>query len=519
MASLKIVDFASPMQVVSGSEQDVVRIKGFASVSALDRSDEIVPDPREFNIPRFMTRPLLMVNHKFIKDEYGVGRTAGQVTKSVPVAVVEITDTEVKVKGLEDESFIDSLCRDCAPELSIGDRGLFIHADVSHPYAQELVLSGELRGLSWRGYVRKASKADCSGIVCTTLQQIDLIEISVVHNPNQPHSNFKVVRNKGEETEILDSDLNDFSVYAIRFPKDNFETLESVKNYMSIHVIKSDDLSEDESSYVATLVTPSAMETNESVSISMGGVEMIAAPLKDKDDLIGLHVGNLTTNPVEGSPMANEKLRVFLLDEKGLADRFPGLSTQVMKSVATAEGDIEILTMEFPEEVAAEDVSTEPSVESEAVDAIPETPEETPVEPSIDETPAPAAESIDDLKAQIADLQAKLDGLSEPAPEPETEAISETDPGDEPKDNGITIVEKEHDEVLDRLNKLTASFEAMQQENQKLRETTISLQNRLDSKTPNRSPREEVFEVSKSDATPKEVVGAVLGRTFFTHGN
>ena len=546
MPNVSIFNFNSPLEI--HEEGSTVTIKGFASVSEMDRTNEIVADPREFNIPRFMTSPTLMVNHKFINDEYGNARSAGKVTLAVAVRIKSITEDEVIVQGLDNPEFTDSVCRACAPELEVGDLGLFIHAEVTSPVAKEMVLSGEVGGLSWRGYTRKRERAVCEGgTACVSLKNIDLMEISLVHNQCQPQSTFMIAKSVDGEVSLTKADLSSLSTYAIRFSKATFPTPDYVETYMAEHSLSSKSIEEDAQSYVAYLASPSAMETEKSVSISIGGVELISAPDKNQDELIGLHVGNLTTNPVKENPMASQKnLRVFLLDEKGLADRFPGLATQSMKTVATAEGEaIEIYTMEFPEV----DESTDTSVDSIETPVVSDVVTEIVAEVSTEVVPAdstkPNGEDVASLRAQFDALKAQLNALGasiivtpvvlekevevvadavtetpepvavEAAVEVTAEVPAETAPIVEATQ---VVVEKSTDPVLAQLQLLTDTMKSISAENAKLRETTVALQTRLDSQTPSHDPREEDFMVQKSasEVSPRDLVGGFAGRTFFT---
>ena len=550
-----IFNFHSPIEW--REEEDQISIKGFASVNQMDREREIVKDPREFNIPGFMTSPTLMVNHEFLRDQYGNRRSAGTVTKAVAVSVKAVLDDEVIVEGL-DEDFTDSICRSCAPDLSVGDLGLFIYADVHHEIAKEMVTSGEVGGLSWRGITRRRERSMCEGLQCVALKEIDLMEVSLVHNQCQPQSTFMIAKSVDGKVSLTEADLSSLSTYAYRFPKANFPTLDRVEAYLGEHSLASKSVSETDESFVAWLATPSAMETEKSVSIQIGGVELISAPDKNQDTLIGTHVGTLTTNPVtETNPMASQKnLRVFLIDEEGLAERFPGLTTQTMKSVATAEGEaMEICTMEFP---CDETVEASPEATSEETETEAEASEEvvaedvTVVEDAVEATSEAADDASqpngddEDLQAQIADLREQLNALTasntpdseEVTEEMETPAVDAevavdaeaTTEADVPVEDAEAVTETEPvsedtaemsakmaDQVSAQLQTLTETLKSVQSENEKLRETTVALQTRLDSQTPSHDPREEDFISAKSadEVSAKQRLGGFAGRTFF----
>lgn len=504
MSSVKVLNLSSGLEATEKAEDtsSVVTIKGFASVSRLDRDREIVDDPREFDIKTFMASPTLLMNHKFIADEFGNDNTAGVVTATVPAYVAEIEGETIKVHSLEDNQFVDSLSLKIAPNLKVGDRGLFIRADVRHPLAKQKVLTGEMGGLSWRGWTRKFQSV-CDGQPCKVIRNVDLIEISLVHHPNQPQSTFMLAKSLDGEVRFSNEELDKYPVYGMRFDKNRYPSAKTVRAYMEAKSLDISQLDEDENSYVAYLATPAKFEVEKSISISVGETELISAPERSSDELIGVHVGNLKTNPVneekqmadqpQAEPVKTEtakRLRLYLLNEQGLLDRFPGLLTQSMKSVVTTDGEeIEILTLELPkDEPAAEPAKN--------------------VEPVVEANTAELKSELAALKDQLSEMKGLL----------EIRTAEKTDPAPEPVTESVADPASELDLIKSELEAQTAKYADVEKQNQELRDTLKSLVDRFNKQIPAHAARDERLEPAQksvADENPIDIVGRVVSRTFF----
>lgn len=484
MSTLKYVNFSSPMETKESGE--IAVIKGFASVSNVDREREIVVDPREFDVATFMASPTLLMDHKFVKDEYGNDSTAGVVKKAIPSYVKSITDSTIEVFSLESDEFVDSISKSIAHTLKEGDRGLFITAEVRHPIAVKKVLNGEMGGLSWRGIVKNKQKSVCpDGHACNLMRDIDLFEISIVHNQAQSQSTFMVEKSeKGEQVKVSVDPFKS-SIYGMRFLKTLYPSVKTVHAYMDARKLVAKSLEETDEFYVAYTDSPDHFETSKSFAVPMGGVEFVMAPEIQDKDVVLPHVGDLNTKPVqESKPMADtqKKLRLFMLNEQGLLDRFPGVKTYVMKSVMTEDGEaIDVLTLDLPEEPAVE-----------VVDEV-ETEVETPAEEVVAETSEPT--EIEKLQATIAELKAAFEAKAEPEAKPEP-----------------TDVEK----LTAQLEETQKAFADVKEQNDKLRDIFTKLAEKDQNSTPSRCDRSESVTQKSVGAEPTndDIVKSFFGRSF-----
>lgn len=478
---------------------DSVTIKGFASVAKIDRDREIVDDPASFDVPTFMSSPTLLMNHKFLKDEYGNDSSAGIVTLAVPSYIYDQTDDEFIVHSLQDNKFVDTLAKSIAPKLKVGDRGLFIQAEVRHPIAKEKVLSGELGGLSWRGFVNSRVNSICDGIPCKALRQIDLIEISIVHHQNQPQSTFMMAKSaNGDNVEIPFNHLSEYPVYGIRFSKSRYPSAAVVSEYMKALNISVDSLEEDAETYVAYTQPLAKFNTAKSLSGIIGDLEVILAPQRQSNDMIMKPVSKPITTPVkEVNPVAetSKKLRLYLLNEQGLLTRFPGLLTQSMKSVLTVDGDeIEIFTMELPDETPVAVV--EESVDNPSEEVVSQL--DAVVEDAVQVDP------LEMLRREIEALKLRLEG-NVPVEAVVEEIVAEV------------VVDKSPE-----IQKLKSDLEAsiaktlkIENQNQELQESVKSLIDKVNKQLPNQPSRDEVIDTQKSLGTPQDQMGSFISRTFF----
>jgi len=481
VVSLKFVNASAPFEATAGEQ--IVTIKGFASVSQIDRDNEIVPDPREFDVDTFMASPTLLMDHKFIKDEFGNDSVAGVVTKAVASYVKSITDDLIEVSSLDGDIPVGTLDRKIAPSLKGGDRGLFITAEVRNPIAISKILGGEMGGLSWRGIARKKTVGVCGTTICNQLKEIDLIEISIVHNQAQRQSTFMVAKTDKGDTRLEPIDFSRTGIYGLRLNKHQYPSRKTVEAYLEAKRLVAKSIEESDDSFVAYTDDREHYQCSKSVAIEMGGIEFIAAPENEQNEIVVTHVGQLNTKPLTEKQMAEtqKKLRLFLLNEQGLLTRFPSVKTQVMKSVATSEGEeIEILTLEFPEDVTVVD---EPKAETSLV--------------SEEKTEKPS--EIDSLVKQVEELKLLIEAASKPA---QTEAATEP-----AKVDPVEEISKQLAESSKRLDDVQA-------ENAKLKDVLQSLIEKYQDQVPAHGARAEQLEKSVGKTDPSAVFGSFIARSF-----
>jgi len=408
------------------SEDNVTLIKGFASTDLLDRTREFV-DPTSFDIPTFLNSPTLLRNHKFITDKYGNERAAGRVTMAVPAIIREESPEnplEWVVRAIETDEFVSTWPKSKSPNMLIGDRGLFVIAEVTHPEVIAQVLSGELGGFSWKGY---SQSQQCANGICE-LKAIDLVEITVCNMPCQSQSTLMV-------TSMDDPNLNtqvslkDCSIYKIQFDKHSYN-LEDIKEYTKSLNTDTHSISENSDSFFLSVGESSLVDATNSFSIRVGDRNLIAAPKKKTEILEVPYVGAIQSTVIEENKMdqipetqvaevAVPAVKLFLLDLESLQAQIPGVIIAHSKSTILEDVPVEMHTLLIPEaaeEAPAEEVVAEVLAVEEvvAVEPVAETVEEVvAVEDVVEEVVAVevvAEESeISKLTAVVIGLSSKLD--------------------------------------------------------------------------------------------------------------
>jgi hypothetical protein len=220
-----------------------VLIKGFASTSVVDRNNEVVRSPLEFDLKTFSNSPQLLLNHKYILTEDGNEVAAGSIKKTIPSYIKMEDPSDSKfwlVFSLLDDSFVSKWEKNKSPLLSEGDKGLFILAEVTNEFAKDLVLRGEVGSFSWRGFVIKSQAEDIEAV---ELRLIDLIEISIVHIQSERGSTF-VMADLNDPIVTKEVDLDDCCLYQLRFNKKDYSIEDIVGVTKSLGLSKS-DVSED----------------------------------------------------------------------------------------------------------------------------------------------------------------------------------------------------------------------------------------------------------------------------------
>jgi len=266
----EIVRGSVPMVTEIDSETDeVVSIKGFASVETEDRSGELVP-PEEFNLEQFLVSPVLLVNHEFWRDGSGNNISVGKVA-SLHVAKLERIPGDKEnfsVRDVKTREVISKFPRNKIPNLRHGDRGLFVFAEVTQPEVAKMIQRGELGAFSWRGLAQIESRFNSeTQRVQKVWKDIDLMEISVVHMPDNINSTFAVASK---------------SAHIVKLYKSSFKSPGDVKDYLQHHNLSCDAVAEKDEAYYCRQLHSDRLELNKLSVVKMAeGVDIIVGPLKD----------------------------------------------------------------------------------------------------------------------------------------------------------------------------------------------------------------------------------------------
>jgi hypothetical protein len=336
-----------------------VFVKGFASVETEDRQGEIV-DPLEFNADTFVNTGTLLRNHKYISDAYGNHVTAGKVIAAEPAEIYEIKDGLMSIKSIRTGDHITELLEEKHPELVVGDRGLFVVAEVTNSLAKSEVEKGILNAFSWKGYTSKEQDGRS-----VRLKSVDLSEISLVHQPVQNQSIY--VRIKDTDAKIL---ANKLRITKLKFRSQSYKSLSEVKDYLSKRDIHPLEIRQSPSGYVAVLEDVSKYEVAKSVCIESDGCDLIAAPIKDVDqDFVASFPGEEPTTLVgeDETSMSQDptptperqSYRFCVVDEAILQKLFPNSGrSEVLKSSTLALEDGEVANVEvFQVDISDEEIS------------------------------------------------------------------------------------------------------------------------------------------------------------------
>lgn len=375
---LQLLDSVSFFDVFKSSESDVRIIKGFGSTTGIeniDRDGEFVTSPFEFDLATFKNSPQLLLDHDYIKTPEGNQVAAGKVTKAIPayIAAEDPVDSSYwVVKSLTTDDFVSLWPKSKSPSLSFGSQGLFIVAEVSNPFAINLVDKGELGAFSWRGFATTESNGYVSA-----LKNIDVVEFSIVHTQSERSSTFMLV-DQDDPTNKLEVDFTDCELCSLQFSK-NVHTLIDVQQYTKKFNLSEYVLSESQDSYLLTngnVVVEKAFEYCQG-----NGISVLASPsskLKTKEFTLSQFP---QTNPIlENNLMENETSKeavvpatLLLVDLETFKSKVKNVTIEHSKSTMIADHPAEIYTAivdEVIDEVAVEDVADEVVVEDVVVDEV-----------------------------------------------------------------------------------------------------------------------------------------------------
>ena len=357
-----------------------VKVAGFASVQHVDRDGDVA-FAQEFDIETYLNSPALLFNHEMIKDQFGNQKAAGHVEMAVP-AYIEKENPEDSsvwiVKSIATDEFVALWPKEKSPQIEVGDRGLFVIAEVTHPEVVKRVKNGELGAFSWRGFSR-ATPNEFGG---NDLKSIDLIEISVVNMPCQNQSTFKIT-SEADPTVNMELALKDCVPYRLKFNKSkySYKNVQSYTKKFSAH-----KLSHTNDAYYVDFGDTSLIDCTKSFALPLGDqMTLIAAPKDEEKISVAEHVGQIKTNSIsEDIDMSESKqaaaeervdgMKLYLLDYEALKTVCPNAATELLNDTSTVnDAPAEIYTVEFPlEEVIEKSETTEVAAENAVTEEVAE---------------------------------------------------------------------------------------------------------------------------------------------------
>ena len=349
------------------SPASTVYVRGLFTNDLLDRDREFV-SPEEFRLKMFQNTATLLRNHEFIKDSLGNKLPAGKVHKTIPVIIGEENPnnpSEWLLKNLDTNETVAEWPKDKSPDLLIGDKGVYIVAEVTHKEVVKQVIKGELGAFSWTGFTKKLKRPN--GI--NELTNVDLIEISLVNIPANPNATF-VITDEDDPALDMEVSLKDCDIYGMRFDKDSFdqEGVDKIKKSLSINT---STVSETEKDFSVRVEGKEMLEGIKVFSFPMGNFEVLASPRnmnKRRFNLQKLPKTNLAEKLMQDNASETpvdvqdktEAVKLYLLDIDGFMKKNPKAIVSTQKTIQVEGTTLEIDTIQMPEpsieEVASEAV-------------------------------------------------------------------------------------------------------------------------------------------------------------------
>lgn len=208
---------------------DSREIKGFVSMNNADRSGDFVT-PESFNIPRYMANPQVLVDHRFWKDAEGNSISVGKTTLATVARLANNPDNpEVWNVETLGGQLVDTFSKERIPEAFAGQRGLFARTKIFVDEVWEKVLSGELNSFSWMGMAALA-KTVINGVERVFTRAIDLMEVSLVHIPDNFMATFEIAKAVKKGSDVCKNKIGEdqenwdvFDVVQLRFSTDYFD--------------------------------------------------------------------------------------------------------------------------------------------------------------------------------------------------------------------------------------------------------------------------------------------------------
>jgi len=412
LPTYEMIDFSAPLAADIKESENSVFVKGFASVETPDRQNQFAP-ASEFNIETFLNTGTLLRDHKFIKDNYGNGKSAGVVREAEAAFISDKVGDEFIVSSSNSLEEINRVPVKKFPDLKVGSRGLFVVAEVIHPMAKEEVINGQLGAFSWRGLAQIVKGSDI-GKEYDLIKTIDLKELSLVHIPQNTSSVFMI----GKSADFENEDYVPSEIIKFKLAKSFYPNIETAKSYLRSRGIEYTSMTENETDFFAVVQDQANYDVTKSYLVKLGDVSVVTACRLDNDSCNAEPVGDLNDTPVKDNTVSEKtqvakSLRVCFVDE-GLLDKyFPSALKEVIKSeeftgengeavsqelvqVKLSEEDFEALkaTKEEPEASASESSPSE------------EAPEEAMAEETAEATTEEPAESTEsNLVAQLVQMQ------------------------------------------------------------------------------------------------------------------
>jgi hypothetical protein len=415
--SYETIEVSAPLAADIKESDNSVFVKGFASIESPDRDNHFAP-ASEFNVDTFLNTGTLLRDHKFIKDRYGNDRSAGVVRDAEPAYISGEEAEEYIISSSRSMDEINRLPKSKYPDLTIGDKGLFIVAEVINDLAKQEVISGELGAFSWRGIAHiEKSETEKHDV----LRMIDLKEISLVHMPK--HTSAAITLGKSDDFdqgEIIPNEIIKF-----KLAKSFYPNKETVSSFLKARGIEYTSITESESDFFAVVQDQADYDITKSYLVKLGDVSVVTASRLDKDTSTAETVGDTIETQVEDNTVSEKtpvakSLRLCFVDETVLNKFFPNAVKDIIKSEQVENESGEVVTQEYVQvQISDEDIQAlvvTPEAKTEEVAADAEQAEEVTPEVVTAEAPseeAPAEDPLAKLLARLESLEAKL---TAPAP-------------------------------------------------------------------------------------------------------
>jgi len=500
-------DFSAGIEVADSPElieQSIsVCISGLFSTDGIDRDGSEVSDPLEFDIPAFMASGrTLLLDHNFIVDP--ITRTnsvAGVVDTAVPVFISGFNpenELQYEFTSLIDGSFVSFFDVDRIPDLSVGSKGVFVKARVTHPIAIQKVLAGELRAFSWRGFADTVSNQN--GV--TQLRDIDLVEVSIVHTPSRRSAVFRMLEEGHPDRELEFKDV-DFVKVGFDKRKYNINTIKEYTKNLSINT----QIEETSDSYYINIGNPSLVDLERSFAIPVNGRTVIAAPkIKNTSNTFSV-VGKLQSTLVKEPDMSDtletkvevaknqEPQKLYLLDAETLLKKFPNTKIIHNKSIVLEDIPVDLETVEFDFADFEVDsvVETDVVVEATEVTAVVETENEAVVKTEVEQAETVVAEQpetvVPETSATVETTEKSRLDVIETALAKILENMTQEKPASEQKTQDMEKLVAE--QVAVELAKRLKSIEATQTATESQRDKLQRMLNRFETITPVQTTRDE----------------------------
>lgn len=399
----------STVQVSKSIEGDILTVKGFASVETVDRSSDFVP-ATEFNVKSFMAKPVLLYNHKYWVDDKGNEIAIGKPTEMY-VAELSLDDDEnYAVIDYYSREVKDKFPKDKSPDLKVGDRGLWVIAEVSVKEVSDMVSRGELNAFSWRGLTRVKYVELPDGSEQKVLTDIDLFEVSLVNIPANGQATLSIAKSEGYEYTKTDG----FTVQSVMMNKNTFENVDMVSAYLKGHRLDHDKMREDSDSYVSVQRSLQEFDPDSLISLQLtNGVNVVAGHLTSKQAPRGWHAESVNEDVLAHySDLLSETSQNKEPDmAKNKASR--------KKSTATVEPEVEAPIVDETAETVetVEEVAETTNETSETAEVAETAKEESPIVEA-------ANEQMDN--AEAPQVPEQLEALAAFVSKAATDAISDT---------------------------------------------------------------------------------------------